>query len=126
MESSLSWHEVCLTSGIALLYGPGLSVTIKVKMKGESRSGLRCGCYTCHLGHSSTDISQQVQFRFLRYFFLHRQIKNTPQIATSNIYIVPALPPFDNVSTTLLGRKSGQHTDIAIHKGRVGYGGLAS
>ena len=42
-------------------------------------------------------------------------------MATSNIYIVPAFPPLDNVSTTLLGRRAGQHTDIAIQlpAGRV-------
>lgn len=43
-------------------------------------------------------------------------------MATSNIYIVPAFPPLDNVSTTLLGRISRQHTDIFIQfqTGRVG------
>ena len=39
-------------------------------------------------------------------------MKNAPQIATSNIYIVPAFPPLDNVNTTLLSRISRQHTDI--------------
>ena len=44
----------------------------------------------------------------------HRQTKNKPQIATSNIYIVPALPPFDNVSTTLLRRSTCQQTHTTI------------
>lgn len=44
----------------------------------------------------------------------HRQTKNTPQIATSNIYMVPALPPLDKVSTTLLGRSGCQYTNTAI------------
>ena len=46
-------------------------------------------------------------------FNSHRQTKNKPQIATSNMYMVPAFPPLDNVSTTLLGRSSCQHTHIA-------------
>ena len=63
---------------------------------------------------------------YSKIFNSHRQTKNKPQIATSNIYIVPALPPFDNVSTTLLGRSSRQHTDTAVQHPRDNWSSQAN
>ena len=52
-----------------------------------------------------------------------RQTKNTPQITTSNIYIVPAFPPLDNVNTTLLGERPCQYGFLLCNSKQTQSGG---
>lgn len=58
----------------------------------------------------------------LRILDSQRQVKNMPQIATSNIYIDPAFPPLPNVSTTLLCRRciSTRRLRVNSERARIG------
>ena len=88
-----------LTSGTVLLCAVGPSAMIEDSV--ELGCTLRCRGHARHLSHSYVNLAISFYIHPVQPFS-HKQTKNKPNIATSNIYIVPAFPPLPSVKTTLL------------------------